>query len=551
MVAAILRCRPSRSFDNAATLAAFALVATDTSSASHPAMLFNSVEFLFLFLPILLVGFFALARLHRRAAALWLALGSLFFYGWWDSRYLALLLASIVFNYAVGVQLARAAERRLSWKGALLAAGVVGDLALLAYYKYANFFVDTVNALSGANYVLAQIVLPLGISFFTFTQIAFLVDAARGKAREFNFIHYLLFVTYFPHLIAGPVLHHGEMMPQFNESRTYRLNSTHITVGLVVFALGLFKKVMLADNVAPYAGSFFAAAQQGEPLMLLQAWAGVLAYTLQLYFDFSGYSDMAIGLSYMIGVRLPLNFNSPYQALNIADFWRRWHMTLSRFLRDYLYIPLGGNRHGTTRRYANLMTTMLLGGLWHGAGWTFVIWGGLHGLYLVIHQAWQLVRARLGQDLTRSTRLGRAAGIATTFLAVVVAWVFFRAADVHSALEILRAMAGLNGISLPDAILSRLGNAGAQLGIAAAGGGREFVLNWLWVLALLPVVFCMPNVQQIMARFHPSLDHDVLAPVAPRWQWTPSARWAVALAFVLACGLMSLTKPSEFLYFQF
>lgn len=514
-------------------------------------MLFNSVEFLFLFLPVLLVGFFALARLHRRAAALWLALGSLFFYGWWDSRYLALLLASIAFNYTVGVQLARAAERQLPWKGALLAAGVVGDLVLLGYYKYANFFVDTVNSLAGAHYALAEIVLPLGISFFTFTQIAFLVDAARGKAREFNFIHYLLFVTYFPHLIAGPVLHHGEMMPQFSEPKTYRLNATHVTVGLVVFALGLFKKVMLADNVAPYAGSFFAAAQQGEPLMLLQAWAGVLAYTLQLYFDFSGYSDMAIGLSYMIGVRLPLNFNSPYQALNIADFWRRWHMTLSRFLRDYLYIPLGGNRHGTARRYANLLTTMLLGGLWHGAGWTFVIWGGLHGLYLVIHQAWQMARARLGQDLTRSTRLGRAAGIATTFLAVVVAWVFFRAADVPSAFEILRAMAGLNGISLPDAILSRLGGAGAQLGIAAAGGGREFVLNWLWVLALLPVVFFAPNVQQIMARYHPSLDHDVLAPIAPRWQWGPSARWGVALAIVLACGLMSLTRPSEFLYFQF
>jgi D-alanyl-lipoteichoic acid acyltransferase DltB (MBOAT superfamily) len=514
-------------------------------------MLFNSVEFLFLFLPILLIGFFALGRRHQRAAALWLALGSLFFYAWWDSRYLLLLLASIGFNYAIGLALARLNGRQLRWRGALLAAGVSGDLLLLAYYKYANFFVDTLNALAGTHHAIGQIVLPLGISFFTFTQIAFLVDAARGKAREFNFVHYLLFVTYFPHLIAGPVLHHSEMMPQFGKPATYRINAMHLAVGFSVFALGLFKKVMLADNVAPYAAGFFAAAQQGEPLTLLQAWGGVLAYTLQLYFDFSGYSDMAIGLSFLIGVRLPLNFNSPYRAVNIADFWRRWHMTLSRFLRDYLYIPLGGNRHGARRRYANLMATMLLGGLWHGAGWTFVVWGGLHGLYLVIHQAWQLLRLRLGQDLSRSTRLGRATGVATTFLAVVVAWVFFRASDVHAAFEILRAMAGLNGISLPEVILSRLGPAAQQLGITAAGGGREFVLNWLWVLTLLPVVFLAPNVQQLMAGYHPAHDHDALEPVARKWRWAPTRRWAVALSLALACGLMSLTRPTEFLYFQF
>lgn len=515
-------------------------------------MLFNSFEFLFLFLPILLIGFFALGRRHQQAAALWLALGSLFFYAWWDTRYLALLLASIAFNYTTGLLLARAAAGHRAWRGALLAAGVTGDLLLLAYYKYANFFVDTANALAGTHHVIGQIVLPLGISFFTFTQIAFLVDASRGKAREFNPVHYLLFVTYFPHLIAGPVLHHGEMMPQFRDGRTYRWNATHLGVGATVFAFGLFKKVMLADSIAPYAGSFFTAAQQGEPLMLLQAWAGVLAYTLQLYFDFSGYSDMAIGLSYMIGVKLPLNFNSPYRAVNIADFWRRWHMTLSRFLRDYLYIPLGGNRHGKARRYANLMTTMVLGGLWHGAGWTFVLWGALHGLYLVLHQAWLHLRARLGHDLSRSSRLGRAAGILVTFLAVVVAWVFFRAPDLQSAFEILRAMAGLNGISLPAALLDRLGALGPALGIApSTGGGRVFVLNWIWVLVLLPVVFCAPNVQQIMARFEPSRDAEQLAPIAARWQWRPNRRWAAVLAVVLAAGLLSLTRPTEFLYFQF
>jgi D-alanyl-lipoteichoic acid acyltransferase DltB (MBOAT superfamily) len=336
-------------------------------------MLFNSAEFLFFFLPLLLFAFFRLGRHNRRLAAFWLTAGSLFFYGWWNPAYLGLLLSSIVFNYLVGYTIARGDDIGSSRRKRLLALGITVDLALLGYYKYANFFVDSVNAAFGTNYAILEIVLPLGISFFTFTQIAFLVDAARGEAKEFDFVHYSLFVTYFPHLIAGPVLHHKEMMPQFGQASTYRFSHEHLTVGLTVFAIGLFKKVVLADGVAPFASSVFAAAERGEVLGLFQAWGGTLAYSLQLYFDFSGYSDMAIGLSYMIGVRLPINFNSPYKSVNIADFWRRWHMTLSRFLRDYLYIPLGGNRKGSVRRYVNLMTTMLLGGLWHGAGWTFVL----------------------------------------------------------------------------------------------------------------------------------------------------------------------------------
>lgn len=517
-------------------------------------MLFNSVEFLFLFLPALLIVFFQLAKYSYRFAAAWLTLGSLFFYAWWNPAYVSLLLASILFNYLVGRTLAQGSDVGSARRKRLLVLGVATDLALLAYYKYANFFVDSANVALGTHYTLAEIMLPLGISFFTFTQIAFLVDAARGKAKEFDLVHYCLFVTYYPHLIAGPVLHHAEMMPQFGQASTYRFNAEFFTVGLTTFALGLFKKVVLADGVAPYAAPLFAAAAQGDSVTLFHAWGGALAYTLQLYFDFSGYSDMAIGLSYMIGVRLPLNFNSPYKAINISDFWRRWHMTLSRFLRDYLYITLGGNQKGPTRRYLNLMATMLLGGLWHGAGWTFVIWGGLHGLALVLHQAWLGLRTRLGHDLSRSSVAGRISSIALTFLVVVFGWVFFRATSLDAAMRIVQGMVGLHGISIPDVIGMRLGPLApwmqAQGVVFTAGGGREFAMTFVWVAALLPIVFLAPNTQQIMQRFKPALDQQDSTPTS-FMTWHASTGWAIAMALVLGLGLLSLTRPSEFLYFQF
>jgi alginate O-acetyltransferase complex protein AlgI len=310
-------------------------------------MLFNSYSFLLLFLPVTVIIFFRLGAYSRQLAAAWLGAASLFFYGYWNPAYVGLLLASIFFNYGIGYALAREHDTdRNRRKNFILTAGIVADLLLLGYYKYANFFLDTTNRILDTGWTLQDILLPLGISFFTFTQIAFLVDAWSGKAREYNFIHYLLFVTYFPHLIAGPVLHHKEMMPQFARPETYRFSWDNMTIGLTIFTIGLFKKSVLADGVSPYANVAFHAADMGEKLDFLASWGGALAYTAQLYFDFSGYSDMAIGLSRMFGIVLPLNFNSPYKATNIIDFWRRWHMTLSRFLRDYLYIPLGGNRKG-------------------------------------------------------------------------------------------------------------------------------------------------------------------------------------------------------------
>jgi len=517
-------------------------------------MLFNSFEFLFLFLPVLLLVFFQLASRSQRAAAAWLALGSLFFYGWWNPQYLLLLLASIGFNFSVGVALVRGSEPRR--RKLLLSGGVVANLLLLAYYKYANFFVDSVNVLAGSQLEIGQIILPLGISFFTFTQIAFLVDAASGKVRELDIVRYGLFVTYYPHLIAGPVLHHAEMMPQFGQDISYRPNREFMAVGATMFAIGLFKKVVLADGIAPYVGPAFQAVEQGQALGLLQAWGGALAYTLQLYFDFSGYSDMAIGLSYLIGVRLPLNFNSPYKARNIAEFWRCWHMTLSRFLRDYLYIPLGGNRKGEFRRYVNLAATMVLGGLWHGAGWTFVLWGALHGAYLVVHQLWQALLRRLGMRPGRLGMPGRLVSTALTFVAVVVGWVLFRAQSIEGAGRMLAAMAGMNGVSLPAVLGARLGGLGQSLqgmGVSfSAGGGVQFVMNYVWIIALLPIVFFSPNSQQIMRLHQPALlQHPEEEAPPSRLAWQPNRRWVLVMAAVLVLGLLSMSRPSEFLYFQF
>jgi len=528
-------------------------------------MLFNSYEFLFLYFPVTFAAFFAIGRYSRSLAALWLFAASLFFYGWWNPAYVSLLIGSILFNFAMGSAISREYHRgRLPWAKGLLIAAVSGDLFLLAYYKYANFFLTNANQLLGTGWHLEAVILPLGISFFTFTQIAFLVDAYRGEVKERNFIHYGLFVTYFPHLIAGPVLHHKEMMPQFAQAQTYRLHWENVSVGLTIFIIGLFKKTVLADGVAQYSTPVFDAASVGQTLTFFEAWGGALAYTFQLYFDFSGYSDMAIGLSRMFGVKLPLNFHSPYKATNIIEFWRRWHMTLSRFLRDYLYFALGGNRKGTARRYINLMVTMLLGGLWHGAGWTFLAWGGLHGLYLCINHAWMHLANRLWPKPLLPKRLGKLLAWSTTFMAVVVGWVFFRAASFDAALEILHGMAGLNGMAIPNAIAVRLGSTWlmmTDLGFTSyLGGGGQFIFTWLWIGLLFTVVVAMPNTQQIMSRFEPVMkmhyadernEIRLMSRVHSTLSWGPGTGWAVATGVIAALGVFAMSRISEFLYFQF
>ena len=515
-------------------------------------MLFNSFSFVLLFLPITALGYFTLARRGQVLAAGWLAAASLFFYGWWSVEYIPLLLASIAFNYLAGRRIGHSHGRvKPRW----LALAVAANLLLLCYFKYADFFIAGVNAIGGTDWPLWHVVLPIGISFYTFTQIAFLVDTYQGKVKEYRFVHYLLFITYFPHLIAGPVLHHAEMMPQFERKESYRLSGANVAIGLSIFAIGLAKKVLIADNLSPHANFFF---NQSHPQGMLVAWGGVLAYAFQLYFDFSGYSDMAIGISRIFGIRLPLNFDSPYKSVNIIEFWRRWHMTLSRFLRDYLYIPLGGGRRGNARRYLNLMLTMLLGGLWHGAGWNFAVWGMLHGAYLMINHAWAALAARLRFPV--GALPWRLASAALTFVAVCFAWVFFRATDFSRALTIVGALCGNGGIALPESLAAHLHALQPlldKLGVGFyVGGGTRFVQTWLWVLAAAAICFTMPNTQQIMRRHEPALDYGTTGrglrtlPSVPL-AWLPNRRWAVAVGVLMLACLLSLGRPAEFLYFQF
>lgn len=510
-------------------------------------MLFNSYAFIFGYLPVTLAGFFLLARNSHRLASLWLAATSLFFYGCWNPVFVILVMASISINYAFGYSIGHARFRSEKRAKTVLTVAVITNLGVLAYFKYANFFISNLSQLTGAELTTVDIVLPLGISFFTFTQIAFLVDVYRGIAREYNFIHYVLFVTYFPHLIAGPVLHHKQMMPQFGHPETFRINLENINVGLTIFIIGLAKKVLLADQFALYANPVFDVVAQGGEPKLLEAWIGALAYTLQIYFDFSGYSDMAIGLSRMFNVKLPLNFDSPYKAPNIIEFWRRWHMTLSSFLRDYLYVPLGGSRRGVPRRYANLMITMLLGGLWHGAGWTFALWGALHGLYLVINHGWQNLTGSKGT----SSGWRAVAGIGLTFMAVVIAWIPFRASDIDMALRMWSGMFGANGISLPSSLEPRLSSwlgpivTFEEIAPLAALKDSELLRTLLFGLG---VVWLLPNTQQWMAKYQPAWD-SVRAP--SRWAWQLSRRFGVIGGVLFALTILMLTRESPFLYFQF
>jgi alginate O-acetyltransferase complex protein AlgI len=502
------------------------------------AMTFVSPEFLFFFLPITVFGFFAIRRFGPTMVAVWLTLASLFFYGWWSTQYLWLLGGSIVFNYVVGDLIGWAARCHGNKASRLvLAAGVAGDLGLLAYFKYANFFADVVGTAVGVRLTLGEIILPLGISFFTFTQIAYLVDRYRGQAEKTSPWYYALFVTYFPHLIAGPILHHRQMIPQFADANTYRLSAENIAVGFTIFSIGMFKKLMLADEVAPYANQVFDAAARGAPLTFLEAWTGALAYCLQIYFDFSGYSDMAIGLSRLFGIQLPINFNSPYKALNIIEFWRRWHMTLSAFLRDYLYIPLGGNRKGPARRYINVLVTMLLGGLWHGAGWTFVIWGGLHGIYLVINHGWRHVAGHL--PIAWEGRAWRTFSWALTFLAVVVAWVYFRAPTLSSANAMLLSMADVSSI-------------GRGVGQAVSFDGVRAAAT---LGVLLAIALALPNTQQFMGRFRPGWEFREGLPGGMVWlQWRPNWLAAVTLGCVtvwMLANIVFIKRVSDFIYFQF
>ena len=480
-------------------------------------MLFNSYEFLFAFLPLVVLGYFALARLSALAANAFLAAASVVFYAWWKLDFVWILALSVVANYAFGHKLSRDAAAGRNDR-ALLAAGIVFNLGLLGYFKYADFFIANFNAATGAHVALLRVALPLGISFFTFTQIAYLVDAWKGKAAEYSATNYLLFVTFFPHLLAGPIIHHKEMMPQFADPKLKRFDWENFARGLALFALGLGKKVLIADPLAPWANAGFAHAQS---LSFADGWITMLAYTMQLVFDFSGYTDMALGAALMLNIRLPINFDSPYRSADIQEFWRRWHMTLSRFLRDYVYIPLGGNRGSESRMLLLFVVTFALGGFWHGAAWTYVLWGTLHGIALVVVHLWR----KVGRPLPRTL------AVAVTFLFVSAALVIFRAPTLSDALAILGSVAGFHGIDLRFTVpeWSWIGRSGVASGELAQG----ISIAAVFVLAMI-------------LTFHPRNSNHLAESLRLD---LPRARLAYGL--LLAIGVVFVQNPTEFIYFIF
>ncbi|ESS59576.1 MBOAT, membrane-bound O-acyltransferase family protein [Enterobacter cloacae S611] len=440
-------------------------------------MIFSSPEFVFAFLPITFLVYFLLNRFKFiYFGKLWLVVASLYFYSYWSLNYLPLMLGSIIISYSLGMQLAKGAKR----KKEMLTVGIVANLAVLCYYKYMNFFLDNINIITEQQFHIEGIILPIGISFYTFTQIAFLVDSYKGSAKEYDLVNYALFVTFFPHLIAGPILHHKEMMSQFKSLRTVPIKYNNILMGLMIFGIGLFKKTIIADTFAQWAEIGYVAGTHHD---FYSAWVTSLSYTFQLYFDFSGYCDMAIGAALLFNIWLPINFNSPYKAINIQDFWRRWHITLGRYLRDYLYIPLGGNRCTVSKTYCNLFLTFVIGGLWHGASWMFIIWGAMHGLALVIHRVWSKFGIAMYKPLAWMI----------TFLYVHIAWVFFRAHTVQDAMNIITAMFNIDSAraisvsAIPITNMTLLGvNADVLLAALPVG-----LVGYSMQIAAIACAFCI------------------------------------------------------------
>jgi alginate O-acetyltransferase complex protein AlgI len=490
-------------------------------------MLFNSQNFVLGFLPLALAGFFALGRIGGREWALrWLVLASLCFYGWWAPRFTLLLVGSMAANFLLGRHILLLREGRQRAAGGWLALGVTANLAVLGWFKYA-LFVRQILETAGLDLPTLDIFLPLAISFFTFQQILFLTDCRRGDAPMADPLAYACFVAFFPHLIAGPIVRPAEIIPQFAAADVAIPRQENLSAGFALFLLGLAKKLVMADSFSRFADIGFAAAAGGERLSFFEAWYAASAYSLQIYFDFSGYSDMAIGLARMFNIRFPLNFDSPYKSRDIGEFWRRWHISLSRFLRDHIYIPLGGNRRGAARLQVNLMATMLLGGLWHGAAWNFVLWGGLHGFFLIAHQMFR----RLGG------RLPALPAQALTLLAVIVAWVPFRADGLPATLAMLRGMAGLDGILLPRMIVDAAPTMAALADpvpvLRFLGDARTLSFPEVTICLCLgwAIALWSPHVHELSGR---------------------ARRWALTGSFALtAQALFFAPDVSPFLYFQF
>ncbi|PCJ95820.1 MAG: acyltransferase [Hyphomicrobiales bacterium] len=505
-------------------------------------MVFSSLEFIYLFLPPVLLVFFILRHMQwEKGIIWWLIAASLAFYAWWSPLHLILLMGSVGVNYGLHRLILKTGSKPI------LAMGITANLVTLAYFKYADFLIGNFNAITGAETSLLNIILPLAISFFTFQQISFLYDTYVGEIAECDFAKYCLFVVFFPQLIAGPIVLQKHTIPQFILPVFRQRALVNLSVGSTLFMIGLFKKIVLADGVAPIANSVYGLAEMGQVVPFEAAWMGAIAYSFQIYFDFSGYCDMALGLARMFGIRLPLNFNSPYKALNIVDFWRRWHITLSTFLRNFLYIPLGGNRKGPVRRYVNLGVTMLLGGLWHGASWNFVFWGLLHGLYLAANNFWSTVVISDREATFLPPFISRFLAQSLTLLSVIVAWVFFRAETFSGAGAVLKGMFGFS--AYPD----------EKLWSDVLQGSNVF---WVQAIALTMIVLWLPNSMEIVKNYRPVINVKKFlreaVGISAHWQqmfiWRPSLKWSIAMLAVGLIGIIQiyrLDELTEFIYFNF
>ena len=544
-------------------------------------MLFNSAEFLFVFLPATLGVFYLFGRISRVAAIRWLILASLLFYAWWRPVNVLIIAPSIAINFALARVLLELNHRegsRLASKSVLIL-GLVFNVAFLGVFKYLDFAFGTVNDVFGTNLVLQHIILPLGISFITFQKIAFLVDVQAGRVKSFTLQDYCTFVLFFPQLVAGPIVHYREMMPQFHAIRCHA-DKENISVGVTLVLFGLFKKVVLADNIAPLVTPIYNNAAAGDHISLLPAWIAAIGFTLQIYFDFSGYTDMALGLARFFGIRLPPNFYSPLRASCIIDFWLRWHMTLTRFLTAYIYNPMVlsltrrrlamgkpgfGGRNTTVGAFVSLLMiptvlTMFVSGLWHGAGYGFVVWGLLHGFYITINHAWRVVAVRLWPDRARYDRVMTPLGLVLTFVAVTASMIFFRAPTMTSAIDLVKGLIGLHGIAVPETFFQHLGpvaRAFHRLGIVPVPwSSHDFVKTLLWIFFLMFIALACPNSLQILGRYEPALGvkspSNTLVIGRIRFvEWRPSLPWAVAASALTAIAIVSLAGPSEFLYWNF
>jgi alginate O-acetyltransferase complex protein AlgI len=521
-------------------------------------MLFNSYEFIFGFLPVVVAVFFLLGKASRVWALRWVIAASLFFYGWWRPLNVLIIAPSVLINFVLARLLQRLCKQGSRGAAqAVLLTGIALNVAFLGYFKYSNFFVGAVNDAFGTQMFLAHIILPLGISFITFQKIAFLIDVQARRVESFTLQDYCLFVLFFPQLIAGPIVHYREMMPQFHRVLC-RFDKENVSVGLTLFAFGLFEKVFLADSIAKFVTPIYEQATSGSNIALLPAWIAAVGFTFQIYFDFSGYTDMALGIARLFGVRLPPNFNSPLRASSIIEFWLRWHMTLTRFLTAYIYNPLalwltrrraarGGRSLATLNKgplaFLELLMlptllTMFISGMWHGAGYTFIVWGVLHGLFLTVNHAWRSVGPQMWRDKASYERFMQPAGFIITFTCVVASMVIFRSANLQTATHLLQGMAGLHGI-------------GGMHGIADVGLKRVTP----WIAASAFIALLCPNALQILSRYEPALgwkpNPQDGATVGTRILWGPSLAWAFAVSIIVAIGMLHLGGQSEFLYWQF